>query len=418
MTHSESLIPLSPAQAAHFVWADEGAAQKVMAALEAAAPGASRFVGGCVRDSLFGQTPKDIDIATQLTPDAVTTAMHEAGLGAAPTGVEHGTITGIADHVGVEVTTLRADVSTDGRRATVAFTDDWATDAARRDFTMNALYLTPDKKLYDPVNGLPDAENSVVRFIGAAEMRIKEDYLRILRFFRFSARFAQDFDAAGLEACSALKGGMAGLSAERIGDEFTKILSLPAAANAVAAMERTGVLSMVWPRPADVSLLQALKERDAAAPPELALAALFGDRDRDSDNKTIDTALRLSKAFAERRKAAVKNAALIDADMSDKDARATLYRLGVESWSDAVALAQARARGGDDTWRRLRKLPDSWRPPTFCIGGKDVLALGVPKGPQVADVLKRVEDRWIEEDFPDAARARALLVEAVEALQS
>ena len=149
--------------------------------------------------------------------------LHKAKLGAAPTGIEHGTVTGIADHVGVEVTTLRADVSTDGRRATVAFTEDWATDASRRDFTINAIYLTTDKMLFDPVGGVADAEAGKVRFIGNAEDRIREDYLRILRFFRFSARFADGFDVPGLTACAFVeRGNWQSLSAERIGDETDK----------------------------------------------------------------------------------------------------------------------------------------------------------------------------------------------------
>ena len=200
--------PLTEEQRAHFSWLTAPHLVKVIAALEAAEPHSARFVGGCVRDSLLGAKPKDFDVATALTPDAATAALKAAGLGVAPTGVEHGTVTAIADHKGVEVTTLRADVSTDGRRATVAFTRDWATDAGRRDFTVNAIYLTPDAKLYDPVGGVADAMAKRVRFIGAPEARIREDYLRILRFFRFSARFCETFDAAGLAACAALKDGM------------------------------------------------------------------------------------------------------------------------------------------------------------------------------------------------------------------
>ena len=176
MTNAEStLTPLAECDALQFDWTRNAPVVKIVAALEAARPGSVRFVGGCVRDSLIGVTPKDIDIATTLTPQAVIDALHAASLKAAPTGVDHGTITGVADHVGVEITTLRADVSTDGRRATVAFTEDWATDARRRDFRLNAIYLTTDGKLFDPVGGVADAKARRVRFIGAPEDRIREE---------------------------------------------------------------------------------------------------------------------------------------------------------------------------------------------------------------------------------------------------
>ena len=409
-----TLKPLDPSWAAFFSWANEGPARTVMEALEKAAPGASRYVGGCVRDSLFGQTPKDIDIATQLTPDKVTAALHAAGLGAAPTGLEHGTVTGIAEHVGVEVTTLRSDVSTDGRRATVAFTKEWKTDAERRDFTMNAIYLTPDKKLHDPVNGFADAQAGRVRFIGDAQLRIREDYLRILRFFRFSARFVkEEFDAVGLLACKALKDGVSTLSAERIGDEMVKILSLPTAAKAVEEMKAVHILQTIWPHEPDTALLSKLKAIDATAPASLGLAALYGDHDRDGNGKTIDTTLRLSNAQGDRRKAVLKNASLVSADMGEQKAHATLYRLGADAWRDALWLAQAKAGGDAVRWDNLRALPDRWTPPNFPIGGKEVLALGVEKGPEVAQILSAVEAQWIAEGFPEPERAQAILKSVV-----
>ncbi len=390
-----------------------------MSALETAAPGASRFVGGCVRDSLLGIQPHDVDIATQLRPEETTAALHAAGLGAAPTGLDHGTVTGIADHVGVEITTLRADVSTDGRRASVAFSQDWRVDAERRDFTMNALYLTPDRLLFDPVGGLADLEAGRVRFIGDAHTRIREDYLRILRFFRFSARFAARFDAQGLRACARLSDGVGGLSAERVGDEFCKILTLSNAAAACEKMAETSVMAAVWPGRADVGRLARLKALDPDAPAPLGLAALFGDRDRDGDGdgdgaeRTIDAALRLSNADAARRKAAVRSAAGIDHSMDARSARALLYRLGAEAWRDAVLLAAAQMETPPPGWRDLRELPSRWTPPPFPLGGRDVLAAGVEKGPRVAAVLKAVEDRWIAEDFPHADRAREILFQEV-----
>lgn len=396
-----------------FPWADDARVMRVIAALEAREAGAARFVGGCVRDSLLGLAPKDIDIATPLTPDVVMAALSAAGLGVAPTGVEHGTVTAIADHLPVEVTSLRADVATDGRRATVAFTRDWAVDAARRDFTVNALYLTPSKQLFDPVGGVADLKARKLRFIGAAEDRIREDYLRILRFFRFSARFAEGFDTAGLAACASLKDGIGRLSAERIGDELSKLLSLPTPQDAVRAMSDSGVLAEIWEAKVDVKSLDRLKQIDPSAPPALALAALFG-----ADDKGLDARLRLSNAIAARRKGAVANAAIVSALMDERAARAALYRMGVAAWRDAVLLAEALkdSAGGDvqdNDLQRLASLPDRWPPPAFPLSGKDVLAAGVEAGPAVAAIIRAAEARWIAEDFPKEARAREIFNEEI-----
>jgi poly(A) polymerase len=202
--------------------------QAVIHALEAAGgPGCARFVGGCVRDALLKRPIGDIDIATTLRPDAVTAALTAAGLKAAPTGIEHGTVTAISSGKPFEITTLRRDVETDGRRAVVAFTEDWAEDAARRDFRLNALYLQPDGTLNDPTGGgIADAHAGRIVFVGDAETRIREDYLRILRFFRFLAWFGRgEPDAAGLAACAALKDGARGLSGERVSKELLKLLA-------------------------------------------------------------------------------------------------------------------------------------------------------------------------------------------------
>lgn len=411
MSRDAPLVPLDAARKARFAWTNEPPVRKVVSALEAAASGSARFVGGCVRDSLLGAAPKDIDIATVLAPTDVIAALKRAGLRAAPTGIDHGTVTGIADHVGVEITTLRADVSTDGRRATVAFTQDWAIDAARRDFTLNAIYLTTDNRLYDPVGGVADAEAGRVRFIGAPEDRIREDYLRILRFFRFSARFASGFDAEGLAACAVLKAGVGALSAERVGDELSKILALPSAPRAVEKMAETGVLSEVWAKPPALDVFRRLKVIAPEAPAPLGLAALWGQ-----EGEGVDSVLRLSNADAARRRRAVRAAKEIDPSLDEKTARARLYRLGAEGWRDGVLVA--RAAGGDDArWARLADLPDRWPPPVFPVSGKDVVAAGVPKGPDISAILKAAEEAWIAEDFPPPARARALLEAQIEALR-
>lgn len=402
----ETFISLSGEDAPHFSWTRRLPVRKIVAALEAARPGGARFVGGCVRDSLIGIAPKDIDIATTLTPDAVIEALHAAGLKAAPTGLDHGTITGVADRFGIEITTLRADVSTDGRRAIVAFTEDWTVDARRRDFRLNAIYLTTDGKLFDPVGGLADARARRVRFIGEPADRIREDYLRILRFFRFSARFAGGFDAQGLAACAALRAGIGRLSAERVGDETMRILGLPRAPLAIDAMAASGVLGEVWPAPPDRETLRAMKALDPEATAPLGLAALWGEA-----GEGIDAALRLSNADAARRKRALRAAARLELSLSERAQREILYRLGPEAWRDGALIAAARA-GGGEAWSRMCALPERWVAPVFPYTGKDVIAAGIARGPAVAQILSGVEEVWIAEDFPPAERLREILSEA------
>lgn len=406
MSAGESLLPLDPRDAPNFVWAKASAAAAVMAALESQAPGGSRFVGGCVRDSLLGVRPKDVDIATVLPPEEASAALRAAGLRAAPTGLAHGTVTAIADHVGVEVTTLRADVATDGRRATVAFTRDWRVDARRRDFRLNAVYLTADGRLFDPVGGVADARAGRVRFIGDPADRIREDFLRILRFFRFSARFGGAFDAEGLGACARLKDGIGKLSAERVGDELARILALGDAAAAVDAMAGAGVLQVIWPEPPARAVLRRLKAQrpDATAP--LGLAALWPDA-----GGALDRRLRLSNADAGRRRGAIRAAAALRPLINAKEARVVLYRIGAEAYRDGVALAAARAPEHD--WPRLAALPEDAPAPAFPISGKDVVAAGVAPGPAVAAILAAVEERWIGEDFPESGRVSALLRDAI-----
>jgi poly(A) polymerase len=409
---SAALAPLAPDARARFDWIASAPVQKILAALTANDPGAARFVGGCVRDSLIGVRPKDIDIATTLTPEAVMAALRAAGLAAAPTGLDHGTLTAIADHFPIEVTSLRADVSTDGRRAAVAFTTDWETDARRRDFTLNALYLTPDLRLFDPVGGLADLSARRVRFIGPPEDRIREDFLRILRFFRFSARFAADFDGPGLAACAALKAGLGRLSAERIGDELTKILAHPAAARAARAMSETGVLGEVWPAPADLETFRRLKIVAPEAGAPLGLAALWG-----AGGEGIDARLRLSNADGQRRRRAVERAPLVAADLSDQAIRALIYRFGSAGFRDALTLAKARAPD-PAAYVRHDALAASFFPPQPPFSGHDVLAAGIGEGPEVAAVLAAAEARWIAEDFPPPARGKAILAEEIARLNA
>ncbi len=402
------LHPLTEEQRAHFYWLDAPHLRAVIDALEAAEPGSARFVGGCVRDSFLHDTPKDFDVATTLAPDAATEALKKAGLGVAPTGIDHGTVTAIVDHKGVEVTTLRADVSTDGRRAVVSFTRDWAVDAGRRDFTVNAIYLTPDGRVYDPAGGVDDITARRVRFIGAPEERIREDYLRILRFFRFSARFCRSFDPDGLAACAALKDGIKQLSAERIGMEMAGILSLPRASFALAAMAESGVLSEIWEAEPDLASAARMKDFEPAAPAPLMLAALYGD-----EGAGVGRRLRLSNAEKAMRSGALKGAETISPGLSGPAARERLYRLGRDGFFDAILTAAACGRIDEREFRRLKMLADSTDAPLFEISGKHVVALGVSPGPEVSRILAAVEARWIAEDFPPAARQKEILGEEI-----
>ncbi|MEM9617758.1 MAG: CCA tRNA nucleotidyltransferase [Pseudomonadota bacterium] len=404
MTAAASLVALSPEQRCHFAWLDAPHLKKVISALDKAEADASRFVGGCVRDSLFGEAPKDFDVATLLTPDAVIKALQAAGLAAAPTGIDHGTVTAIADHQGVEVTTLRADVATDGRRAVVAFTRDWAEDAGRRDFRLNAIYLTPDGHLFDPVAGLDDIAARRIRFIGDPDQRIREDYLRILRFFRFTARFSDNLDADGLGACDRLKTGIDVLSAERIGAEMMAILSLPRAGAALRAMRDIGVLDHIWDAPADIDSIERLKKiaPDAAAP--VALAILFGEA-----GGGIGARLRLSNAEKSIRSNALKGADAIVPDLSEPQARVLIYRLGKDVFQDATAVAAAQGEISQSDYDRLISLVDQWTPPVLPVSGRHIVDRGIKQGPAVAHILARVERQWIDEGFPDELRVREIL---------
>lgn len=404
MSAPAALVPLPDDLRPHFAWREAPYIKRIIAALEAAEPGCARFVGGCVRDSLLGLAPKDIDVATTLTPDRSTTALKNAGLGVAPTGVEHGTVTAIADHKGVEVTTLRADVSTDGRRATVAFTRDWEIDAGRRDFTVNAIYLTPDAKLFDPVSGATDVKARRVRFIGAPEDRIREDYLRILRFFRFSARFCSAFDTAGLAACAALKDGMSQLSAERIGAEMSGILVLPRAAFALEAMAQSGVLREIWPADPDLAAAARMKAFDESAPAPLMLAALYGE-----EGDGIGRALRLSNAEKSMRSAALKAVSEITPGLPQKTVRELIYRRGRDGFCDALLLAAANATIGEDDFRRMKAIAEAAPAPVMALTGRHVVDAGVAPGPEVSRLLAALEAQWIAEEFPDEARQKAIL---------
>ncbi len=377
-------------------WLESQATRAVMRALEAAGGvGCARFVGGCVRNSLLGQPVDDIDIATRLRPEQTIEALKAAGLKAVPTGVDHGTVTGVSERRPYEITTLRRDVETDGRRAVVAFTEDWAEDAARRDFRLNALYADAAGTVFDPTGGgLEDAAAGRIVFVGEAETRIREDYLRILRFFRFYAWYGRgEPDAVGLAACAALKGGMAQLSAERVSKEVLKLLAAPDPRAAVRAMAETGVLAQVLPQTQPLALFEAMCE--LTDDPVMRLSALLP---ADGGAVTeIAGGLRLSNAVRDRLAAAVADGPAVWPTMSDAEARAAIYRLGRRAFEDRLMRAKA-AGGGDGA--RLRALAADWTPPKMPVGGRDLARLGLRPGPETGRVLKAFEDGWVADDFP------------------
>jgi len=380
----------------------------VLDALEAAGGAdCARFVGGCVRNTIIGRPVGDIDIATRLTPQAVTAALQAAKLKAVPTGVEHGTVTAVSGGQPFEITTLRRDVATDGRRAVVAFTDDWAEDAQRRDFTLNALYARRDGSLFDPTGqGLADARAGRIVFVGEAEQRVREDYLRILRFFRFLAWYGSGPpDAAALAACETLRGDIKTLSAERVSKELLKLLAAPDPRATVALMARVGVLGEVLPAPIDLKRFEGLVaieedqlfETDAV----LRLAALLSD-DQVGATQFAER-LRLSNAERDRIVAALAPTPAFKSWMSPREIRRALYHLGPQAFRDRAKLAWARSGRTATTpqWRGMIALGEGWAAPAFPLTGEDVIAAGVPKGPMVGQVLREVEDWWIDHDFID-----------------
>lgn len=381
-------------------WAQRGDLAPLIAALGA---DDCRYVGGCVRDALMGHEANDVDIATRHHPDRVCVMLAEAGIKTVPTGLEHGTVTAVLPEGPVEVTTLRRDVATDGRHAEVAFADAWEDDAARRDFTINALYAHPETfAVSDYFGGIDDLAARRVRFIGDARTRIGEDHLRILRFFRFHTRFGSDpADPDAIAACRDLAPTLKGLSRERVGWELQNLLELPDPSATVALMGDLGVLGVILPESgaAQIARLAALVEAERAAgvaPDAIRRLAALLPPDK-SCAEQVAARLRLPNAMRKRISAI---AARREDDAANP--RALAYHQGLDVARDRLLVAGAPV--GD--------LAD-WQVPPLPIKGGDVVAQGIAAGPQVAQVLRAVEARWIEERFPDAARTRAIMAEEV-----
>ncbi|MEO0816175.1 MAG: CCA tRNA nucleotidyltransferase [Pseudomonadota bacterium] len=376
-------------------WLTSAPTLTVMSALESARPGGARFVGGCVRNTLMGRPVDDIDIATQLAPQQVVEAIEAAGLRAIPTGIEHGTITAIAYHQPYEITTLRRDVETDGRRAVVAFTEDWAEDAARRDFRLNALYAEPDGTVHDPVDGgLEDAAAGRVIFIGEADERLREDYLRILRFYRFNAWYGAGIDADGQAACARQKQGLAKIAAERIWKELEKLLRAPGPTDALLAMEESGVLVQILPGASAARFRAFLKGVNSPWDPMRRLLALL-PRDEVTAAR-VAKALRLSNAERDRLMAWAASDVTLLPGITSAQARAAAYRLEHRTFFDRVYTAMAE--DGREVWKAVHDAVDGWGRPSFPVRGQDLVEQGM-SGPEIGETLRALEDWWIEQDF-------------------
>ncbi len=388
-------------------WMTRSSTRGVIAALEAAGgPGCARFVGGCVRNAILKRPIDDIDIATTLTPSEVIRALVAAGLKAHPTGVEHGTVTAVAEGRPFEITTLRRDVETDGRRAVVAFTTDWAEDAQRRDFRLNALYADPNGRLYDPTaGGLADARAGRIVFVGDAETRIREDALRILRFFRFYAWYGRgEPDATALAACAALRELVRALSAERVSAELLKLLAAEDPRAALRLMAQAGVLALVLPEARGLERLEQLvaieTEQLFSEDALLRLAALLPDDPATAAR--LAERLRLSNAQRDRLAAALNPQPRLVSWMSPKETRQLVYRLGLQAFCDRATLGWAAGRPAAATqWRALLPTAQSFPVPRLPMTGEEVMAAGVPEGPLVGEVLREVEAWWIDNDFPN-----------------
>ncbi len=394
-------------------WLTDPATRAVLDALEAVGgPDCARFVGGCIRNALMGQTVDDLDLATRLLPEVAMAALQKAGLKVVPTGLAHGTVTAVSKGRPYEITTLRRDVSTDGRNATVAFTDDWAEDAARRDFRLNALYADAEGQVFDPTGqGVEDAREGRIVFVGDPETRIREDYLRILRFFRFFAWYGRgEPDAAGLKACADLSEGMIRLSAERVSKELLKLLAAPDPRPAVRAMAGAGVLARILPEAGEVAAFEVMV--GLADDPALKLSALLS-----SDPAKVEAAakrLRLPNAMRDRLLAAAGGEVELATDA--RAARALIYRLGKPTFADRVLRAEAQTnRPGAGA--ALLDLADRWPVPRLPVGGRQVAAAGLAAGPLTGQVLAAFENGWIADDFPDHGHAERLkaLIEALPA---
>ncbi|MBN9592116.1 MAG: CCA tRNA nucleotidyltransferase [Alphaproteobacteria bacterium] len=379
--------------------------------------GDARFVGGAVRNALLRRPVSDVDIATPLAPDAVIARLKQAGLDAVPTGLAHGTVTAIANGKPFEITTLRRDVTTDGRHATVAFTTDWKEDAARRDFTINAMSADRDGRVFDYFGGAADLAAGRVRFVGDAATRIAEDYLRILRLFRFHAWYGQgEIDRDALAAAAAARAGLATLSGERVQKEMLRLLAAERPVPVLRVMAASGILFDILPGELAIARLERLAAIDADSffTPDavLRLATLLPDA---AIAREIAERWRLSGADRARLVDLCGATEKIVSYLSIKEVRKLLYRLGTGPFRDRVFLRWAADPKETNAiqWRALLAVADAWVAPEFPLTGRDVMIAGVPEGPLVGKILAEVEEWWVDSDFTDDEFSLAERLKAV-----
>lgn len=384
-------------------WLTDAETVAVLEALK----GQARIVGGAVRNGLLREPVSDIDMACALPPEETMAALQAKGIKVVPTGLAHGTITAVMPSRHFEITTLRVDVKTDGRRAEVAFTGDWLEDAKRRDFTINALYVDGDGTVHDPLGtGLADLEARKLRFIGDAATRISEDYLRVLRFFRFHAWYGKgEPDAEGLKACAEAREGLAQLSGERVRDELLKIAAADNAGPAYRQMAAAGILPIVLPEASRLDRFEHLVDVEAnqlfTCDPVLRLASML---ELDKEGVAgLATRLRLSNRDRDRIAAMLTDQTKIVAYLSIREVRKALYLMGVECFKDRVMLGWAGDRPGHNNfqWRAMLAMADSWQKPDFPLTGQMIKSAGVPEGPEIGRVAREVEEWWIDADFTD-----------------
>jgi poly(A) polymerase len=400
------------AQLGKAAWLKDGEVARLLGVLDRDGEEA-RVVGGAVRNELSRLPVAEIDVATTAVPDQVVRRVQAAGWKAVPTGIEHGTVTVVINSHPFEVTTLRQDVETFGRKAKVMFGRDWRADAERRDFTINALSAAADGRVFDYVGGLADIAARRVRFIGDPGQRIAEDYLRILRFFRFHAYFADGApDAAGLHACIRARAGLDVLSRERLRMELLKLFVAPRAAPTLAVMSESGLLGPVLGGVPYIASFKKMTEIEAALAIDAdavrrlgALGVMVGE-----DAERLSQRLRLSNAESERLRA-LECWWRVSPSAGEQTARALLYHLGPQSFTDRVLLAWSRVEEGvaDSAWRQLATLPQRWTAPAFPLKSADFTRRGVHAGPALGAVMRAAKEAWIAADFPaDRAAIEAI----------
>lgn len=389
--------------------------KQVMSALLNAGEQA-RFIGGCVRDSILKRDVRDIDIATPAPPERVIEVLEAKNIHVIPTGLAHGTVTAVIGHEHFEITTLRIDVNTDGRRAEVAFTNDWTQDAARRDFTINCMSCDIEGNIYDPYNGIQDLSDGYIRFVGNAHQRIEEDLLRLLRFFRFLAIYGRyPISGDALTACYDLAPRLGELSGERVRGELFRILTAPNPATTCKKMIDERVLKFILPEAGDVGRLRAVawlvesavKIEGVEIDPVRRLAALLDPKNTPDQVKTVAERLKFSNVERKHLLTITAKEPNIHVNISDHDLRRACFQVGGDkvvdkallSWGGSIALEARLPQEQTATWQRIVETARDWQGASFPLRGRDVLDLGVPHGPEVGQLLTEVENWWQEENF-------------------